>query len=504
MSPNHTAEPTMAVPASGVTVRLYDPGFGDCLLLAFRGEDGLARYMLIDCGVHHSYPGGAERAALVAEDIAKATGKHLHVVVATHEHTDHLYGFKHGRAHFDGMKIDDLWLAWTEDPTNETAQILEDRYGMRIRALAQAVRLLGSRDPMADRLQRVLEFESPEAMAATGGKAEQLTYLRGKSAKKLEQPEDYRHPKKPPLTLEGVPGVKVYVLGPPEDVDWMKSLVRKSELYPELAAWDDADAFAAAVLAASGAEAVGTEAVGTEDGARFERTRPFDEILGIPEGAARDHPEYGRFFRRHYGFANNRYHGGQWRRIEKDWLAAAERLALDINQKTNNTSLVLAIELTESQPRKVLLFAADAQVGNWLSWHELEWPGDDPDDEPMKAEDLLGRTVLYKVGHHGSHNATLKAKGLEMMDSVDLVAMLPVDEEWAKGTQDWEHPAEKLYQRLVERCRGRIIRSDEIPDGDVAPAKPPEATEAEWQAFLGGLDWDRGPHRLWIEYTVGE
>jgi hypothetical protein len=499
MSPNNTAEPTMPVPGSGVTVRLYNPGFGDCILLAFRGEDGLARYMLIDCGVHHSYPGGEDRAALVAEDIAKATGKHLHVVVVTHEHTDHLYGFKHGRAHFDGMEIDDLWLAWTEDSANATVQVLEDLYGMRIRALAEAVRLIGTRDPMGEALQRVLEFESPEAMAATGGKAEQLTYLRGKSTKKLEQPEDYRHPEKPPFPMPGVPGVKVYVLAPPENVDWIKSLVRKSELYPELATTDDVDSFAAAVLAAPGAESVDDV-----NERRFERTRPFDERLGIPEDSARDHPEYGRFFRHRYGFIDNRYHGRRWRRIEKDWLAAAERLALDINKKTNNTSLVLAIELTESQPRKVLLFAADAQVGNWLSWHELEWPRDDPDAEPMKVEDLLGRTVLYKVGHHGSHNATLKAKGLEMMDSVDLVAMLPVDEAWAKDTQDWEHPAEKLYQRLRERCRGRIIRSDEIPDGDVAPAKPAEATEAEWHAFLAGLDWDRGSDKLWIEYRVSE
>jgi hypothetical protein len=38
----------------------------------------------------------------------------------------------------------------------------------------------------------------------------------------------------------------------------------------------------------------------------------------------------------------------------------------------------------------------------------------------------------------------------------------------------------------------------------VAPEKPDEATEAEWQAFLGGLDWDRGPDKLWIQYTVNE
>jgi hypothetical protein len=262
---------------------------------------------------------------------------------------------------------------------------------------------------------------------------------------------------------------------------------------------DDLDAFAAAVLAAAE-----NEAVDAEDDRRFQQTRPFDEIHGIPEGSARDHVEHGRFFRRHYGFTNRRGHSPQWRRIGKDWLAAAERLALDINRRTNNTSLVLAIELTETQPRKVLLFAADAQVGNWLSWHELEWPSDGADTEPVTAEDLLRRTVLYKVGHHGSHNATLRSKGLEMMGSPDLVAVLPVDEEWARNTQDWRHPSEVLYQRLREKCRGRVIRSDEIPADDEPPAKPAEATEAEWQAFLAGLDWDRGPHRLWIQYTVDE
>jgi hypothetical protein len=48
------------------------------------------------------------------------------------------------------------------------------------------------------------------------------------------------------------------------------------------------------------------------------------------------------------------------------------------------------------------------------------------------------------------------------------------------------------------------VHSDEIPVGHVAPEKPDEATKAEWQAFLGGWDWDRGPEKLWIQYTVNE
>ena len=32
--------------------------------------------------------------------------------------------------------------------------------------------------------------------------------------------------------------------------------------------------------------------------------------------------------------------------------------------------------MTGTQPRKVLLFAGDAQVGNWLSWYSLSWAGE--------------------------------------------------------------------------------------------------------------------------------
>jgi beta-lactamase superfamily II metal-dependent hydrolase len=495
---NSTGTPTLSAPASGITVRLYNTGFGDCILLTFRADDGSPRYMLIDCGVHHMYPDGDERMQRIASDIAEATGKHLHVVVATHEHTDHLYGFKHGREVFEEFRIDELWLAWTEDPSDPVAQELKRRYGLRIRALAEAadqLRLAGA--PLGDVLQRILDFEFPDALAATGGNEAQLEYLRTKSEKKLQGPEDYRRPGEAPLTISGVSGVQIYVLGPPRDVDWIKKLEKKSELYPELTAIDEAAAFAVSALAAAG-----TDSLHKEDRELFRRSCPFDEALEIPEAAAREHPAYGSFFRKHYGFSNRKGHGPEWRRVGVDWLASAEQLALDVNGKTNNTSLVLAIELTDSHPGKVLLFAADAQVGNWLSWHELSWPGKCKDGDAVTTADLLRRTVLYKVGHHGSRNATLSEKGLEMMESANLVALIPVDQNWAYETMGWEHPAEKLLDRLEEKTRGRILRTDRIPSGDEPPEKPEHATEREWQAFIERVDWDRGPERLWIQCTV--
>ena len=493
--PTTMGQPTLAPPESGVTVRMYNPGFGDCLLLAFAAEDG-AHYVLIDFGVHHSYPGQEEQSRKIALDIAQATGKHLHTVVVTHEHTDHLRGFKHAQDILNEFEIDELWLAWTEDENNPTAKELKERYGLRARALVATIKQLqGFDDAFAQALQSVLEFEVPEALAATATPSAEISFLRDKAKKAPRDPGDYRRPGKAPLCLPGVPDVQVYVLGPPEDLASIRSLERKSELYPEEEPVDEETAFAAAVFAAG-------DGALPEEQWLFDRSRPFDRSFEIPADQVRTDPAYAQFYKEHYGFADFSTHGPAWRRIDTDWLATAEHLALKIDSKTNNTSLVLAFELTKTQPRKVLLFAADAQVANWLSWHTLSWPGEHKDDDPITAQDLLQRTVLYKVGHHGSHNATLKEKGLEMMDSPDLVAMLPVDQEWANEKQAWEHPDEHLYHRLIQRTKGRIMRTDEIPQGPQKPAKPAEATEAEWATFTDQLAWDDGPDQLWIQYTV--
>ncbi|MCX6005040.1 MAG: hypothetical protein NT082_05145 [Chloroflexi bacterium] len=167
---------------------------------------------------------------------------------------------------------------------------------------------------------------------------------------------------------------------------------------------------------------------------------------------------------------------------------------------------MLAVEIIAARSRKVLLFAADSQVGNWLSWQELEFPGEGPGGKTITGQDLLRRAVFYKVGHHGSRNATLKWKGLEMMDDTNLVAMIPVDEKWAKAEMHWEHPAEKLLEQLCIKTGGRIMRTDEIPLGNKPPAKPDEANESEWNSFIRKLDWDRSTsdagQSLWIQYTV--
>ena len=159
---------------------------------------------------------------------------------------------------------------------------------------------------------------------------------------------------------------------------------------------------------------------------------------------------------------------------------------------TNNTSLALAFELPQS--KKVLLFPGDAQVGNWQSWHLIEsFKTDAGVAVDVKAEALLGNTVLYKVGHHGSHNATLRATGLELMTHPELVAMIPVDRRTAKK-MDWNMPFPTLFRRLAEKTRGRILDLERgIPD-----EKPEALNDAEWSAFVENTDAQPG----WIDHWV--
>ena len=115
-----------------------------------------------------------------------------------------------------------------------------------------------------------------------------------------------------------------------------------------------------------------------------------------------------------------------WRQIDTAWLDDASNFPAGAcaSSATTNAACVLAIELAN---KDVLLFVADAQVGNWMSWQDLTWTFD---GRTVTGPDLLARTVFYKVGHHGSHNATLREKGLEMMKQLSIAA-IPVDHDMA-------------------------------------------------------------------------
>jgi hypothetical protein len=216
---------------------------------------------------------------------------------------------------------------------------------------------------------------------------------------------------------------------------------------------------------------------------------PFDKAYGRelrdPQqgGDLRMPDATAEFLQRHY-FGPGSDMGDQdqsWRRIDEDWLGNADQFALNLDSATNNTSLVLAIEL--SPGGEVLLFPADAQVGNWLSWQHVNCTGDG--NKTVSATDLLKRTVFYKVGHHGSHNATLSEHGLELMPH-GLAALLPVDHEMAVKKRWNGMPLPGLLDALKARG-GVVLRMD---DKELPSDKRFQASEKQGKSFAGPLFYE--------------
>jgi beta-lactamase superfamily II metal-dependent hydrolase len=465
--PDPTPDPSMTAPASGVKVRMYRQGLGDCFLLAFATGAERPFYMLIDCGVLLGTPDAGEKMRRVAESLLDATGGRIDVLVATHQHWDHLSGFDEAQARgvFDRIDFGEVWVGWTEDPANDLANRLRARRTAHLRALGAAAQNLrdAGAAAKAGTLEAVLGFFGDLAADGRPSRIEAaLEYVLGRG-----KPPRYCTPGET-VGLSGSPA-RVHVLGPPQDEALLlrsNPSQRASEVYEKRLALSEETAFFAAVLTAAGAPQ------SPEERELRDLSFPFDGLYRVdPDQAKKD-----EFFQENY-YGEPRKPADQemdWRQIEADWLGAADNLALQLDSDTNNTSLALGVEL--SPGGKVLLFPGDAQVGNWLSWHDLG---------SVDAADLLRRTVLYKVGHHASHNATLREKGLELMERPDLVAMIPVDEQMAHrpkgGNPDgWDMPFAPLLERLKVKTRGRVLRAD---TGAPPPEDLAELSTAEREAF---------------------
>ncbi|QUS39636.1 MBL fold metallo-hydrolase [Tardiphaga alba] len=114
-----------------VSVRMYRGLLGDFFLLQHTIGDRSFR-MLIDCGVLQcigkasakpSTAGGKERIVAGVADFMRDTGGVLDLVVATHEHFDHLSGFIHAAEAFKDLTIRKVWMAWTEDRADKVLRM---------------------------------------------------------------------------------------------------------------------------------------------------------------------------------------------------------------------------------------------------------------------------------------------------------------------------------------------------------------------------------------------
>ncbi len=503
--------------AARAAVRMYRQGLGDCFLITLPKQDRSLWHMLIDCGVILGTKDVNDRLSEVIADIAADTGGRVDVLVITHEHYDHVAAFAGLKDLFcagdnerkDGqLQVGEVWFAWTEDPDDPLGQKLNKARATQVNQLAAMVGQLQSSNramspttsAMVAGIGELMTFfglgpedlrqaradPAGQGMAANGRGGgqkhlgattqamENARALGGKNGARVR----YRKPGEPPWSSPDLPGVRIYALGPPRDEALLKKTFATNEVYHLAASEAGHNAF-------FGAAALGGDGDATDGSDKW---CPFDQACGRelrdPQGGDPRMPDAtAEFLQRHY-YDPGSDMGDQdqsWRRIDEDWLGNAAQFALNLDSATNNTSLVLAIEL--SPGGEVLLFPADAQVGNWLSWQQVTWTVDG--NKTVAATDLLKRTVFYKVGHHGSHNATLREHGLELMPH-GLAALLPVDHEMALK-KHWDGmPLPGLLDALKARG-GVVLRMDDDC--------PPEdgrfrASEKQGKSFAGPLFYE--------------
>ena len=409
-------------------IRMYRQGLGDCFLITLPRTDGVDRpfYMMIDCGVILGTSDPGPIMTEVVENIIATTGGEIDLLVGTHEHWDHLSGFIQAQEAFDRLTVHEVWLGWTENHRDSLTRKLKWERDQALTSLRLGLSRMqlagGAHVDEAIELGGILEFFGAAKGGSTG---DALAYVKKKS-------DNLRYclPQDAPVQRAGA---TFYVLGPPHDEKLLRKInpsKRDKETYG--LALDGLQLFI---------DGAGT-ALELDD-----KGRPFDRQYEIPFSYAAEMA----FFKQHYWTPEG---AAGWRRIDLDWLSGSTELALQLDSLTNNTSLAIAIELPDED---VLLFAADAQVGNWLSWQDLEW---EVGGKKVTGPDVLKRAIFYKVGHHGSHNATPKEKGLEQMQNL-RVAMIPVDEQMAKKKR-WNHmPLDELVEELEQRAKGVVLRIDQ-------------------------------------------
>lgn len=355
-----------------VRVRMYQVGFGDCFLLSLEYDeplpDGRAeRHLLIDYGSTRSARKDRAKGRMkdVAALILEHTNSQLDVVVLTHRHKDHLFGFADdtGAATLRSLNPKLVLRPWTEDPdlpahadgpavaeTEPAGPVGADVVGV---ASARFARRLSEAQEAAGRLAARPGLHAGLKAAAQEQlkNAEAVALLDELAAQHVG---NYLFAGCDAGTASLVPGLEVTVLGPAtieQDARVAKQAAEHAEYWM-------------AALCASLHQATGPA---SSSRANAESTIP------VGPGPVR------------------------WliERLGQQKTHSVTRLVRKLDDALNNTSLILLLEVGGLS----MLFPGDAQIEDW------QFTLDQLTDNAELKTKLTG-IDLYKVGHHGSRNAT--------------------------------------------------------------------------------------------------
>lgn len=339
---------------------MYNVGFGDCFLLTFHYANDKKRHVLIDCG---SSSEKKKHMSQVVDQVIKDCEGHVDVIVATHRHKDHIsaFGLAGLRDKLKSLNPDVVIQPWTEHPKAKSAAT----EAPSVFTHAALKHMAGLRAIQSFALSIV---ESPQRVLAAAGPTERkyLTRLASLSIKNkkavdllkgMGKKHAYVHAGGPSGIGRLLPGVRVSVLGPPT--------LKQSERIRRQTSWDEEEFWK--LRTRLNAESRPIEVTERDHSAVFADA----ETISMA-----DAPSYVRWVTRN---------------VDSAQLHNMRQIVRVLDNALNNTSVILLFEVGG----KGLLFPGDAQLENWqYALGRSSW------------KKRLSKTVVYKVGHHGSTNAT--------------------------------------------------------------------------------------------------
>jgi len=443
----------------GIRVRMYRIGFGDFFLLTVPGNGGPA-HILIDCGVHAA---NIDTINACVTDLMNVTNKRLALVILTHYHADHMSGFASNYddlADFDHVGA--VWITNRLDPEDEDAV----KFMAQLTSVANELQLrLGARDDPDAKEARDKAFN---AVGGGGSNAKALKLLR--EGFKNKPPVYYYQggdiPKLPP-ELEGSLAAEILAPAPKDSGGEFAASDNRKEQYLAMAGDNG-------IAHADSAHSFEPDWRATAADYPDHSFDEFDSGL-VEKGGTRKND----------GAAAMET---MLQRMQPDVLAAA---ADKLDGTLNNQSLVV---LFTCQGKK-LLFVGDAQWGNWSYWlYGRAVSGADP-GVTERARDILGSIDFYKVGHHGSTNATpIPAVGALNHSCAAMCST-------ARGAygsveKKTEVPRIDLIEALETKTGDRLVRSDWVPAGQEPPN---EEAKQQLSDLPAGFTT---PGQLYIDYEL--
>ena len=353
--------------AGHVKVRMYNVGFGDAFLLTFPAPDR-PRRVLIDCGVHSIGSGPIKMQPMVEQIIRDVTDDkkaRIDVVVATHRHQDHVSGFRYEAA-WNNVEVGEVWMPWTEHPTDPEAKRIREMQSTSARRLQLALLRLGADDNMMGMAQNNLTNAAAMNTLHKGFRGVRRRRFLPRTASERT------------ITTPLLPGVEIHVLGPSRNEDVIRDM--------------EPDAGESYLQFRLGKTQIVSK-----------RIKPFREEWTVT--AAKFRKE----------FAHLKLTADEREKIAKVGSGTELELVTNLERAVNGTSLMLMFVIGKAH----LLFPGDAQWGTWTAaLADREW------------NELLSKTTFYKVGHHASHNATPKdfvEKNLKRDKFSAMVSTRPVN-----------------------------------------------------------------------------